>query len=360
MTSTTADRHRPFSFDPAQWPRQWRAAAMLALDGPLLRGLRPASRVALRHADGQTRVWRLVRGQAHAVPGAPGGAELPALQLPAERVLERRLLLPPLAPDDLAQAVQLDVAASSPFGAAQTVHGWSVRRAADQLVQVDVAIASRPQVEQALQAAGFDPAQAPEVWVLPPAADGASVQPVVLRGFGEDRRERLVRQGLTRRLWLLALLLALLAALVITPTALVRARAQQAQQAFAALQKQAAPQLAQREALMQRLARLQAVGQVYQQQLALPPVLDLLTRALPDGAWLTGLRLEGTKLVLNGQADDAAALVQRLAREPGAHDVRLASPATRGAGATKETFIIELRLEPRRHGPVQIGEGAAS
>ena len=92
MTSTTADRHRPFSLDPAQWPRQWRAAAMLALDGPLLRGLRPASRVALRHADGQTRVWRLVRGQAHAVPGAPGGAELPALQLPAERVLERRLL----------------------------------------------------------------------------------------------------------------------------------------------------------------------------------------------------------------------------------------------------------------------------
>ena len=50
MTSTTADRHRPFSLDPAQWPRQWRAAAMLALDGPLLRSLRPASRVALRHA----------------------------------------------------------------------------------------------------------------------------------------------------------------------------------------------------------------------------------------------------------------------------------------------------------------------
>ena len=54
------------------------------------------------------------------------------------------------------------------------------------------------------------------------------------------------------------------------------------------------------------------------------------------------------------------ALVQRLAREPGAHEVRLASPATRGAGAAKETFIIELKLEAGRYGPVQVGEGAAS
>ncbi len=190
MTSTTADRHRPFSLDPAQWPRQWRAAAMLALDGPLLRSLRPASRVALRHADGQTRVWRLVRGQAHAVPGAPGGAELPALQLPAERVLERRLLLPPLAPDDLAQAVQLDVAASSPFGAAQTVHGWSVRRAADQLVQVDVALDCEAPQPEAVVVRDKRLRQL-ESQILRQHTKGASLH------FGAEAAEPRVRRGPT-------------------------------------------------------------------------------------------------------------------------------------------------------------------
>ena len=86
----------------------------------------------------------------------------------------------------------------------------------------------------------------------------------------------------------------------------------------------------------------------------------MLTRAIPDGAWISTLRVEGAKLVLNGQADDAAALVQRLAAQPGARDVRLASPATRGAGAAKETFIIELKLDANRYGPVLGGKGTAS
>ena len=110
---------------------------------------------------------------------------------------------------------------------------------------------------------------------------------------------------------------------------------------------------------MNRLDRLQAVDKLLLQQLALPPVLDMLTRALPDGAWLTAVRAEGSKLVLNGNADDAAALVQRLATERGVHDVRLASPATRGAGAAKETFIIELQLDARRYGLARTVGGAS-
>ena len=80
--------------------------------------------------------------------------------------------------------------------------------------------------------------------------------------------------------------------------------------------------------------------------------------AMSMGPWdkLPGLEVT----VFRDTLTDRAALVQRLAREPGAHEVRLASPATRGAGAAKETFIIELKLEAGRYGPVQVGEGAAS
>ena len=334
----------------------WRTSAQRLLALPALRWVQPAVRVQLRQADGQTSHWNLAHGVATPAP-AGGEAPVAALQLPADRVLERRLTLPPLAPAELAQAVQLDVAAASPFGAAHTVYGFSAAPTADGLQRVDVAVTSRQEVEAALRQAGADPAAPPEVWVLPAAPSGAVLRPLVLRGYGEDLRQRLARQGLLLRGALLALALVLLAALALTPTLMLRQRAIQAQQSFEALQRQAAPQIAQREALMQRLERLQALDKLLARQLALPPVLDMLTRAVPDGAWLTSIRAEGTKLVLNGNADDAAALVQRLAAQPGVHDVRLASPATRGFGSTKETFIIELQLDAHRYGLARPASG---
>ncbi len=361
MAFNTTSSGAFLGIDVAQWPRQWRAAGERLLAWPALRWLRPAVRVQLRHPDGSASTWDMAHGVATPAPGAADPVAATAVELPFSRVLERRLLLPPLAAAELAQAVQLEVAGASPFGAEQTVFGFAAHPAADKLTRVDLVITSRHEVEQTLRQAGADPAAAPEVWVLPASTvpAGGPVHPIVLAGYGEGQRRRIEQQGTVARAGLLMLALALLAALVLTPTLMLRQRAIQAQQSFEALQRQAAPQMAQRELMMQRLERLQAVDKLLAQQLALPPVLDMLTRALPDGAWLTALRVEGVKLVLNGQADDAAALVQRLATEPGVHDVRLASPATRGVGATKETFIIELQLDAPRYGLARPGANAS-
>jgi general secretion pathway protein L len=355
MALTTTDNSRFFGIDLSQWPRQWQAVGALLLGLPALRWLVPAVRVQLRHADGRLRDYHVTQGVAVPVlPGHPGAAVTHAVELPHSRVLERHLMLPPLAPADLAQAVQLEVASASPFGVAQTVSGHTAALPRDGVCRVDVAMTSRQQVEQTLQEAVASAELRPEVWVLPadtPA--GAALRPVVLQGFGEPVRQRAARRGLALRLALLALALALLGALAVTPTALLRLRSQQATRAFDAIQRQAAPQIAQREALMQRVERLRAIGQMMDSQIALGPVLDMLTRAIPDGAWITQLRLEGGKLVLNGNADDAAALVQLLAAQPGVRDVRLASPATRAYGASKETFIIEMNLDAKRYGLIR-------
>ena len=362
MNSTSTEPRRPFGIDTAQWPAQWQAAGALLLGLPVLRRLEPRLPVLLHQADGRTTHWLVAQGVAQPVAAAAPGPAIRALQLPAERVLERHLTLPPLAAADVAQAVALDVAAASPFGAEQTVWGFRSERLDGERLRVDVAITARAQVEQSLLAAALAGDPLPEVWVLPAttATLAGAMRPIVLQGFGEGLRQARARRGIGQRLGLAALALLVLAALAVTPTALQRAKARQAMGAFDAMQKQAAPQLAQREALMKQLERLQTLAQLQEQQLALGPVLDLLTRTLPDGAWLTGLRVEGNKLVLNGLADDAAALVQRLAEQPGAHDVRLTSPATRGAGAAKETFIIELGLDAHRYGPVLGGKEAAS
>ncbi|CAM5781014.1 PilN domain-containing protein [Ottowia pentelensis] len=363
MNPIRTDNRPAFGVDFAQWLRQWQAAGAMLLEWPPLRRLLlPQVPIALHQPDGSSSAWLATGELACPVVSGPGdGAAVQVLQLPVDRVLERSLTLPRLAPVDVTQAVQLDVAAASPFGAEQTVWGFCTRRIGGERLRVDVAIAARQQVEQNLYEAKLASSTPTEVWVLtgPVPDDAGAVRPIVLRGFGEGARQQITRRGLTRHLGLAALALALLAALVVTPTALQRERARQAVRSFDALQKQAAPQLAQREALLRRLERVQAVSDLLGQQLALPPVLDLLTRTVPDDAWLTSLRVDGNKLVLNGQASDAAALVQRLSAQPGAHEVRLASPATRGAGAAKETFIIELKLDARRYGPVSTGKEAS-
>lgn len=346
-----------------RWPQQWRAAAALLAAHAPARWLLPQVRITLLRADGSRGVWRWNRGVA--LPARNSGdaddAALTALELPAEQALLRTLTLPSLPADELAHAVALDVAANSPFAPADTRYGYvSDAGAAGAATRVQVAISAQAYVAQALERAGSAAGAAPEVWVLPPAAHApagvatGALRPIVLQGTGDGARLRAVRRGCTQRTVVLVLVLALLAGLAITPAVLMRARAAQARQALAALQHRVAPQLQQREALAQRLERLQQVRQVLAGQLAPPPVLDLLTRALPANAWLTAVRIEGDKVVLNGQADDATTVVQLLAAEPGAHGVHLASPATRRANAAQEIFVIELTLDAAHYGPVAI------
>lgn len=357
MILRSNDGNRLFGMEVDQWPRQWRAAGEVLLGLPLFRGMAPKVPVELRRADGEAAGWTLSRGFALPTPALHEGERTLAIEMPSEHVLERHLMLPQLAPAEMAQAVQLEVASISPFAADQTVYGYAAGQIDAGVQRVDIAITSRQLVNDVLLAQGLESSSPPEVWVL--RTEGRGIRPIVMQGYGETVRESRVRTALQQRLALLVLALVLLVALLMTPAFLMRGKAQQAQQAFDALQKQAAPQITQRDALMQQVELLRAVGERAEQQLAMPPVLDMLTRTVPDGAWLTSIRVEGTKLILNGQADDAAVLVQRLATQKGVHDVRLASPATRGAGAAKETFIIELNLDGRQYGPVRGAEASS-
>ncbi|ARU06299.1 hypothetical protein CCO03_17885 [Comamonas serinivorans] len=373
--------------DLSQWPSQWRGAAELLLDLPGLRALTAPVPVRLLQADGRITGWWWRHGAMvpAAVDQLPANAAL-ALELPAEAVLERNLTLPLLNTGDVAAAVALEAASISPFGAAQTVSGFAVvppaKGAATQTVHM--ALTSRKQIEQslvqaqaALAAQGLAPVEVPEtsieVWVLPdsrltangdgaiPASNGVAAQPIRPIAFstgGEAHRQALVAKGRAGRVALVGLAAVLLAALVATPVLQARSRAVQAQAALDRVSQEVAPQMAQREALVKQAEALRGVGDVLKSQLAPLPVLDLVTRALPDSAWLNTLRIEGDKVTVTGNADDAAALVQVLLKQDGVKDVRLPSPATRPAGASKENFTIEIRLDPGRYGLSKTREAA--
>jgi Tfp pilus assembly protein PilN len=75
-------------------------------------------------------------------------------------------------------------------------------------------------------------------------------------------------------------------------------------------------------------------------------VLEALSRALPDGAYLTELRLENATLRMIGLANDAPSLIAPLEHSGHLTDVHFFAPTTRGVKDTLFRFNIEAHVEP--------------
>jgi len=75
-------------------------------------------------------------------------------------------------------------------------------------------------------------------------------------------------------------------------------------------------------------------------------LLEGLSRALPESAYLTELRLEGATLRIVGLANDAPSLVALLERSGRLTDVRFFAPTTRSPDGKRFRFNIEAQVEP--------------
>ena len=76
-------------------------------------------------------------------------------------------------------------------------------------------------------------------------------------------------------------------------------------------------------------------------------LIEALSRALPDSAYLTEIRLENATLRMTGVADDAPALLAPLERSGHLTDVHFFAPTTRGPDGKSFRFSIEAHVEPR-------------
>lgn len=81
-------------------------------------------------------------------------------------------------------------------------------------------------------------------------------------------------------------------------------------------------------------------------------LLDALSRALPDGAFLEELAVESGKLRIAGLADDAPQLIDTLEKSGRFFEVRFAAPTTRASDGRLFRFSIEAQLaaSPTRKG----------
>lgn len=74
-------------------------------------------------------------------------------------------------------------------------------------------------------------------------------------------------------------------------------------------------------------------------------VMEALSRALPDDAYLTQMRLQGDKVEISGLAADAAGLVKHIEQSPHFSRATFTAPTTR-SGEERQSFRIEAHVAP--------------
>lgn len=331
-------------FDLRQIPALWIAGWKEALSWPVLAWLRVTPAIKVHFSDGTSADF--VNGRILA-PKSGSSSNLNtafhALVLPENILLKRALHLPKMSSADLRRTLQFEVDAATPFDPAQTVWGFRSDEHQEGSVQrVDLVLTSSAYIDKLLaqMALPVDSSKL-EIWGM-----NAQSQPVTLIGFAEHRRTGFIRRQVFQIVSLLLLIPLLLVAIVGVPMVAAHIRLSHAEAALAALESKSSVVEAQR-------SKLNAQGQsakVVLNYLENPPrplfVLNLLSEHIPDSAYLERLDMDEQRVVIKGQADNAAALTQTLGALPELQNVHAPAAITRNPQNNKERFTLEFTVNP--------------
>lgn len=318
---------------------------------PFLAWLTPPVPVRLLQADGDESLWLGAQLQPHAETASRlGKTPFIAVELPQDIVLQRTLTIPPMGEADTANAVQLELRSISPFPEADLAWGYTLRTEPSGARRIQAALTSRKQVAKYLetQKNRLPPHAQPEIWVR--SQGPAPVVPIVIQGYGEQRRKAYAARQRNISYGLLLLAAALAGAIAITPTAQLRLRVIEAGYAYEALYLRSQPLMAKREALVQTAEQLKSLAELLSGRIEPLYILNKLTQVLPDDTYLQSFRLQGAKATIGGVTSNATQLMQTLSTQEGLRDVKAPSPATRLPGSPKESFTIEFTLDPKLYG----------
>jgi general secretion pathway protein L len=94
-----------------------------------------------------------------------------------------------------------------------------------------------------------------------------------------------------------------------------------------------------------RLQRRQALLAAEKRaQPAMTIMLEALSRALPDGAWLDRLEVSQGSVTFAGKAANAAGLIGPIEASQHFTDVQFSAPTTRAEGTAQESFTITAKI----------------
>jgi general secretion pathway protein L len=279
------------------------------------------------------------------------------LEFPADKVFVRRITVPAQARKFLGGVIRNQIERLSPWPANDVVYGFAAEAGAEDAATVEVRIlmAARSDVEAALHDL---------------AALGLSVDRVVARESDSESVDEVAGSvtlwsrladtsrdsvGSVARKIGIGVAASVAASVAVSLWAL----------ASAASIRDESEGMAARSKVLQRQVQ---TGRTAVSIASMPPterawaakemstssviVMEALSRALPESAYVTDIRLEKENLRIVGLADDAPGLLAPLQKSGHMTDVRFFAPTARGPDGKRFRFSIEARVQPH----IKIGE----
>lgn len=292
--------------------------------------------VSARDASGEVRYFRA--GSQVEAPESPDDVIAQAVVLPDELVLSKALRVPVAAESDLDSMIALEVMSSSPFPRDDTCYGWLVaeRGVTELLVQLVISSKSAVMAFVASNTGNHD-VSSHEVWAL--VAD----RMVMVSGFGEAPRLRRNRRRLGR---MAAMLAYCLLAIMLLAAFSAGAKYLELQKVRAIQQKvelAAGDAVALRTALTSSKTKIDAINQLLVEYPSPHRELKRLSALLDDDTWLGLAEIQGSAIKIEGQSDDASAVMQQLLRHSAYERVE-APVAIRKVGPGSEQFVLKISL----------------
>ncbi|MGP1691120.1 MAG: PilN domain-containing protein [Giesbergeria sp.] len=290
----------------------------------------PAYEAAVVTADGKPASIR----EARVLPRR-GKDKATGLVVSEENCLSGDLRLPEVRRRDLGAAVQEALWRLSPIPPDQIAYAWDATPDAQTGWQVQWFMCRRS-VQQDLLAQHDLTADAP-VYL------SHSGRAWAVRGAAwVVQRKRQLRMDVSAGAVLL-LMFAMLLGPALMPLVLKRHAVTMALQHVQALEPQAAP-------LRQKLDELRSQARVGDElaksigtDLPLASLIERLSAALPDEAWLDRIEVNGREIRITGLTGNANELLGQLGRQPGLADARATGANVRDNALNKERFTFEMR-----------------
>lgn len=264
------------------------------------------------------------------------------MNVPADRVLRRRVVLPLAAQENLREVLSFEMDRHTPFKASEVGFDYRVIRVdhESKRLDVDLAVVPRELIEQAGRVAESFGLALDRIGVAdeaPLAHDGINLLP-----HDHPNGKSTSQNRLLVAMAVLATVLALVAGylpLHFKQRALAAYEAELAESRAAALEA---------EHLKERLvARVEHGRFLIDRRLATPAATALLaelTERLPDDTWLIQLQWQGTRLTIAGFSPAAAALIAGLEQSSLLSEVRFGSPVTADPRVGHERFNISAEV----------------
>jgi general secretion pathway protein L len=269
--------------------------------------------------------------------------------LASAQVLFRPLDFPKQAADFLDGMIRTQIDRLTPWPAEDAVFGWSSPSlSGPERIELTLAATSKQQIEPLVQLAAGLGAQSLTAFARSPAASEAQekIQEKIekIKVFDQPLRSGAHRVLDTPRTLRVVLLSAGAAAAVALLAAAYFG------DSFDSEQQQLMQRISQRRAAL-RLGSDggSAMGLLAKRKQTGPStvvVLEALSQALPDGTYVTELRIDGDKVQVIGMTQDAPSLIRLIEKSPQFARATFFAPTTRGQNESGEQFHIEVRITP--------------